>query len=121
MRYVKQEGIRDCGIACLYNIIRYYNGSVSLEKLRELTHTNENGTSIYNLMEASKAIGLNAKAYRCSLNDLANLDFPMIAYIKLNNYYHFVIIKDIDFIMENANVLAKSMLKRTRNYLNDRT
>jgi ATP-binding cassette subfamily B protein len=97
MRYVKQEGIRDCGIACLYNIIRYYNGSVSLEKLRELTHTNENGTSIYNLMEASKVIGLNAKAYRCSLNDLANLDFPMIAYIKLNNYYHFVIIKDIDF------------------------
>lgn len=97
MRYVKQEGIRDCGITCLYNIIRYYNGSVSLEKLRDLTHTDENGTSIYNLMEASKTIGLNAKAYRCSLNDLANLDFPMIAYIKLNNFYHFIIIKDIDF------------------------
>ena len=28
MRYVKQEGIRDCGIACLYNIIRYYKGDV---------------------------------------------------------------------------------------------
>ena len=97
MRYVKQEGIRDCGITCLYNIIKYYNGSVSLEKLRDLTHTDKNGTSIYNMMEASKAIGLNAKAYRCSLNDLSNLDFPIIAYIKLNNYYHFVIIKDIDF------------------------
>lgn len=96
MRYVKQEGIRDCGITCLYNIIRYYKGNVSIEKLRELTHTNENGTSIYNLIEASKSLGLQAKAYRCNLNDLSNMKFPIIAYLKLNNYYHFVIIKDIE-------------------------
>ncbi len=96
MRYVKQEGIRDCGITCLYNIIRYYKGNVSIEKLREMTHTNENGTSIYNLMEASKTLGLEAKAYKCELNDLSNLEFPIIAYIKLNNFYHFIIIKDID-------------------------
>ena len=102
MRYVKQEGIRDCGITCLYNIIRYYNGDVSIEKLRELTHTNENGTSIYNLIEASNSLGLNAKAYKCNLNDLANLEFPMIAYIKLNNFYHFVILKDIE--MDNISI-----------------
>ncbi len=96
MRYVKQTGIRDCGITCLYNIIRYYKGNVSIEKLRELTHTNENGTSIYNLVEASKTLGLDSKAYRCNLNDLSNIEFPIIAYLKLNNYYHFVIIKDID-------------------------
>ena len=97
MRYVKQEGIRDCGITCLFNIIRYHNGNVSLEKLRELTNTNENGTSIYNLLDASKKIGLDAKSFKCELNDLSNLEFPIIAYIKINNYYHFVIIKDIDF------------------------
>ena len=97
MRYVKQEGIRDCGITCLYNVIRYYKGNVSIEKLRELTHTNEYGTSIYNILEASKSLGLEAKAYKCGLNDLANLEFPIIAYLKLNNFYHFVIIKDIEF------------------------
>jgi len=97
MRYVKQTGIRDCGITCLYNIIKYYKGDVSIEKLRELTHTNENGTSIYNLMEASKALGLSSKAFRCNLNDLANMEFPIIAYLKINNYFHFVIIKDIEF------------------------
>ena len=96
MRYVKQEGIRDCGISCLYNIIRYHKGNVSIEKLRELTETNENGTSIYNIIKASKELGLEAKAYRCELNDLSNVEFPIIAYIKLNNYYHFVIIRDID-------------------------
>lgn len=31
------------------------------------------------------------------------------------------IIEDIDFIIENANVLVKSMLKRKRNYLNGQT
>lgn len=97
MRYVKQTGIRDCGITCLYNIIKYYKGDVSIEKLRKLTHTNENGTSIYNLMEASKALGLSSKAFRCNLNDLANMEFPIIAYLKINNYFHFVIIKDIEF------------------------
>ena len=96
MRYVKQSGIRDCGITCLYNIIRFHKGDVSIEKLRELSHTNENGTSIYNLMETSKSLGLNAKAYRCELNDLSKVEFPIIAYIKLNNYYHFVIIKDVE-------------------------
>ena len=97
MKYIKQEGIKDCGITCLYNIIRFYKGNVSLEKIRELTKTNENGTSIYNLVEASNKIGLEAKAFECELNDLSNIDFPIIAYIKINNYYHFVIIKDIDF------------------------
>ena len=97
MRYVKQTGIRDCGITCLYNIIRYFNGNVSIEKLRELTDTNENGTSIYNLMKASDSIGLSAKAYKCNLNDLSNIEFPIIAYLKLDKYYHFVIIKDIEF------------------------
>ena len=97
MKYIKQEGIRDCGITCLYNIIKFYKGHVSMDKLRELTNTNENGTSVYNLIKASNELGLGAKAYECELNDLSNIDFPIIAYIKLNNFYHFVIIKDIDF------------------------
>lgn len=96
MRFVKQEGIRDCGITCLFNIIRYYGGNVSVEKLRELTETNEKGTSIYNIIKTSRELGLEAKAYKCELNDLANIEFPIIAYMKLNNYYHFVILKDID-------------------------
>lgn len=97
MIYIKQDGIKDCGITCLYNIIKFYKGNISIEKLRELTNTNENGTSIYNLINTSNKLGLEAKAYECELNDLSNVDFPIIAYIKLNNFYHFVIIKDIDF------------------------
>lgn len=96
MKYIKQEGLRDCGVCCLYNIIRYYGGYINIEKLRQMTQTNENGTNIYNLVNTSNELGFNSKAYRCSINDLHSMSFPLIAYIKLNNYNHFIIIKKID-------------------------
>lgn len=96
MRYTRQEGLVDCGICCLYNIIRYYKGNIDIEKLRKITNTNENGTSIYNLVKASNELGFKSKAYKCNINDLCSLTFPLIALIKLNNYNHFVIIENID-------------------------
>lgn len=95
MRYVKQEGLVDCGICCLYNIIRYYKGNMDIEKLRRLTNTNENGTSIYNLINVSNKIGFLSKAYKCKISDLYGLSFPLIALIKINNINHFVIIDNV--------------------------
>lgn len=39
----------------------------------------------------------------------------LIRYLAIPSHKEYII-EDIDFIMENANVLAKSMLKRMRNY-----
>ena len=96
MKYIKQVGLRDCGVCCLYNIIRYYKGNIDLDKLREMTNTNENGTSIYNLVNTSNKLGFKSKAYKCDINDLSSLNLPIIGYIKLDNYNHFVIIDNID-------------------------
>ena len=95
MKYIRQDGLRDCGINCLYNIIRYYGGNIDIEKLRLLTKTNENGTSIYNLVKVSNNLGFNSKAYHCELKDLKIQEYPLIAYIKINDYYHFVIVEDL--------------------------
>lgn len=95
MKYIKQEGLRDCGVCCLFNIIRYYGGYINIEKLRQMTQTNENGTSIYNLVKAANELGFNSKAYRCGINDFHSLTFPIIAFIKLNEFNHFVIVKSI--------------------------
>ena len=46
---VIQDGIKECGAACLLSIIKYYGGSVSLERLLELTKTTKEGTNFYNL------------------------------------------------------------------------
>lgn len=97
MRYTKQEGIRDCGICCLFNIIKYYNGYIDIEKLRRMTKTNENGTSIYNLVKTSNSLGFKSKSYKCDVDNLRTLTFPLIAFIKVNGFNHFVIITKIDF------------------------
>lgn len=96
-KYERQHGIKDCGVTCLYNIIKYYNGNISMSKLRKLTKTNENGTNVYNIVNVSNSLGLKAEAYRCEFNDLSNVKLPIIAHIKLDNKYdHFVILEKIN-------------------------
>ena len=96
-KYERQHGIKDCGVTCLYNIIKYYNGNISMSKLRKLTKTNENGTNVYNIVNASNSLGLKAEAYKCEFNDLSNIKLPIIAHIKLDNKFdHFVILEKIN-------------------------
>ena len=95
-KFVRQQEIKDCGVTCLYNIIRYYKGNISIDKLRNLTKTDENGTSIYNIVEASNKLGLKSNAYMCKYNSLKKIPWPFIAHIKLDEKYdHFIIIKNI--------------------------
>ena len=95
-KFVRQQGIKDCGVTCLYNIIRYYKGNISIDKLKNLTKTDENGTSIYNIVETSNKLGLKSNAYMCKYNSLKKISWPFIAHIKLDGKYdHFIIIKNI--------------------------
>ena len=55
---VLQDRIKECGSACLLSIIKYYGGSVSLERILELTKTTKEGTNFYNLGIAANEIGL---------------------------------------------------------------
>lgn len=95
-KFVRQQGIKDCGVTCLYNIIRYYKGNISIDKLRNLTKTDNNGTSIYNIVEVSNKLGLKSNAYMCKYNSLNKISWPFIAHIKLDEKYdHFIVIKNI--------------------------
>lgn len=95
-KYVKQDGIKDCGVCTLYNIIKYYGGSIDIDKLRIYTKTDSNGTNIYNMVSTARKLGLKSDAFKCELNDLCTLTLPAIAHLKLDdNCYHFVIIDSI--------------------------
>lgn len=96
--FVKQEGFKDCGCACLSMIINYYGGNVSIERLRDLTLTNKNGTSAYNLVNACSELGFYAKGVSCKINDMKNVVLPCIAHVVLDGKYkHYVVIYKIDF------------------------
>ena len=62
-KYVKQNGLKDCGIYSLYNILKYYGGDISIEKLRTMTNTNNNGTSMYDIVKTSNKLGFKTDAY----------------------------------------------------------
>lgn len=97
LKVVLQDGMKDCGICCLLSVIRFYGGEVSKEHLRELTNTNKDGVSAYNLIEAAKVIGLDAYGVSGELNNIDDYNLPCIAHVNVNsNYQHFVVIYKID-------------------------
>lgn len=95
-KYITQNNSNDCAAACLFNIIKYHGGNINLSKLNNMLNTNKEGTSIYDLVTTSNNIGLISSAYKCELNDLCDLDFPIIAHVKVEKKYnHFIIVDGI--------------------------
>lgn len=118
--FVKQDGLKDCGVASLLMIIKHYNGNISKERLREMTKTSKHGTTAYNLIEAVRLIGFKAKGIKCNLEGLRknNIILPCLAYVTIDEIYnHYVVIYKIDFkkqellIADPSNKLLKMKMK----------
>ena len=93
---VLQDGYKECGVASLLSIIRYYHGDVSLDYLLELTNTNQEGTSFYSLKKAAFEVGLEAIGYQVSdVNQLREIHHPFICQFISNHYEHFVVVYQI--------------------------
>ncbi len=95
---IKQDGYKECGAACLLSIIRYYKGNISINKLVELTCTNKEGTTFYNIKDTAEKIGLEAEGFKITNKDFSSLKkikLPSICQIINNNFTHFVVIYEI--------------------------
>lgn len=111
---VLQDGIKECGSACLLSIIKYYGGNVSRERLLELTKTTKDGTNFYNISQAANEIGLISKGYKIDdINKLSEIEKPFISQIVINNYNHFVVIYKIKNDKITVMDPAKGILKLT--------
>ena len=109
---VIQDGIKECGAACLLSIIKYYGGNISLERLLELTKTTKEGTNFYNIKEAANEIGLISKGYKIDeIDKLYEIEKPFISQIVQNNYHHFVVIYKIKNDKVTIMDPAKGMIK----------
>ena len=93
--FIKQNGLRDCGPACILMILKYYGGYMSLDKLSVLLSTGSNGTSVYNMVECLKKLGFDSNAYK--YNDILDIKCPCIAHIHYDIYNHFVVVFEINF------------------------
>ena len=90
MKVVLQDGIKDCGICSLLSIIRFYGGDVSKEYLREITNTTKDGVSFYQLIEASKLLGLDAIGMNGDITKIQENNLHCIAHIIENkNFFQY--------------------------------
>ncbi len=87
---VYQSNISDCGACCLSSIIKYYNGYIPLEKIKDDTYTTAKGTTAYNIKKAAEKYGFNA--FGAKTNDIQKELLPVIAHTNDNNLLHFVVI-----------------------------
>lgn len=100
--FVKQNGIKECGISCMSMIIKHYGGFINHSRLMEMTHTNKLGTTAFDIVSAFKDLGFNSYGIKYFLNkDAATIILPAIAHTVIDNTYnHFVLIYEINFDKE---------------------
>jgi len=91
--HVRQQGQSDCGVACLKSLLRYYGGDVPLERLREISGTNLQGTTLLGLFQAATEVGFDAEGLEAdSVENLHELSEPAILHVVMENHLqHYVV------------------------------
>ena len=82
----------DCGVACLLSVIKLYEGNNSLEKLRELSGTTKQGTSMLGLYQVANKIGFNADGCEADIQALIDHKQPVILHVVMEEQLqHYVV------------------------------
>ncbi len=93
--FTKQEGLKDCGAACIQMILKYYHGFVSIRKLNEMLKTTRNGTTAYHLKETLTELGFQAEGIK--IDYLKNTHIPFIANAIIDNSYkHYIVVYEVN-------------------------
>lgn len=90
--YVSQHGEEDCGAACLATIAKHYGRIFSLNHIREVVGTGQQGTTLLGLKRGAETLGFNARPVKTSieiLNQINKTPLPAIIHWK---GYHWVVL-----------------------------
>ena len=91
--FVPQIDARDCGVAALASIAKFYGSDFSLAHLRELTKTNKEGTTALGIVKAANEMGFETRPVQAdkTLFDMSDVPYPFIVHVnkegKLQHYY----------------------------------
>ncbi|MFV8355607.1 peptidase domain-containing ABC transporter [Flavobacterium sp. XS1P32] len=87
----------DCGVACLLSIIKLNGGNHSLEKLRELSGTTKQGTTMLGLHQAANQLGFTAEGCKADIQALKDHGEPVILHIVIEEQLqHYVVCYEYD-------------------------
>ncbi|WP_374540648.1 peptidase domain-containing ABC transporter [Flavobacterium sp.] len=87
----------DCGVACLISLIKLNGGINSIEKLRELSGTTKQGTTMLGLYQVANKIGFTAEGCEADLNALIEHKQPLILHVVIENQLqHYIVCYEYD-------------------------
>jgi len=90
--FTRQHSQFYCGLACLSSVIKYHGGETTQEKLREISGTTLNGTSLLGLYQAAQKMGFEVAGYEAGIENLKEFSQPVILHIvKDKTQEHFVV------------------------------
>ena len=90
--YVHQQDAMQCGVACLAMVASCLGVRYSLPFLSERCTPTAEGVSLLGIADGAKAIGLETKAYKTSVDALREMTLPAIIHWNQN---HFVVLHKI--------------------------
>lgn len=85
-----QTEAAECGLACLAMIATYYGHAADVATLRRRFAVSMRGATLATLMELAARLGLETRAVRVELEDLARLRTPCVLHW---NFTHFVVLR----------------------------
>lgn len=94
-KFVKQQDIMDCGVACIQMILKHYDSDMPAHKLRHMTGTDIDGTSALGLKSALEELQFECLAVQAdnSVWTDPDMNYPAIAHVLLeDNRQHYIII-----------------------------
>lgn len=112
--HYKQADFKDCGPTCLKIIAKHYKKTISIQKLRSISETTREGSSLLGLSDASEKIGFRSIGVKLTLKALGNIPLPCILHWNKNHYAVLYKIKNDTFYISDP---AHSLLKYTKKEL----
>lgn len=103
----KQSETKDCGPTCLKIIGKYYGRNLEINRLRELSETTREGSSLFGLSEAIEKVGFRSLGVQWGYNQLKKATFPCIVHWKESHYVvPYKIQKDKVYVSDPAHGLV---------------
>lgn len=91
---IRQHDVSDCGVACLASIAEFHHRGMPIARLRQLAHTDRDGTSLLGLTRAAERLGYAARGVRSSPTALSGAPVPAIAHLRLSDgLQHYVVLE----------------------------
>jgi len=106
-----QQSASDCGAACLVMVGQYWGKSFSVNRLRELSKADRNGTSLRNLLLAAQSLGFSTRPVKTTLTELARQELPAIVHWLDKHYIVIYQITNTHVIVGDPAIGQKSLTR----------